>query len=84
MSGSRRKVLSWLGAGGALFTLLPRVALARDPVIYTYDALGRLTSAAYPTGVTVTYTYDAAGNRTQVVTSNGSTPPPPPPPPPPP
>lgn len=66
--------------GGALLALWPAAALAKDPVVYAYDALGRLTSATYPNGVTITYTYDAAGNRTQVVAA--STPPPPPPPPP--
>jgi carbon monoxide dehydrogenase subunit G len=35
---------------------------------YTYDALGRLTgSFNTATGIGVAYTYDAAGNRTQVV-----------------
>ena len=66
-------------AGGTLLALWPRTVLAKDPVVYTYDALGRLTSASFPNGVTITYTYDPAGNRTQVVAA--STPPPPPPPP---
>ncbi len=38
---------------------------------YTYDGQGRLTTAAYNNGTTtttVTYSYDAAGNRTSVVT----------------
>lgn len=55
----------------------PRGAHAGDPVTYTYDALGRLTSATYPGGVTITYSYDPAGNRTEVVSA--PTPPPPPP-----
>ncbi|AQQ37259.1 hypothetical protein A8E95_12180 [Burkholderia cenocepacia] len=41
-------------------------------VDYTYDALGRLVKAVYSDGAkttTVTYNYDAAGNRTSV-TSN--------------
>ena len=40
-------------------------------VIYTYDSLGRLYQAQYTTPdgtITVTYSYDSAGNRTSVVT----------------
>jgi len=33
---------------------------------YTYDLLGRLTGVTYSNGSTVTYAYDAAGNRTTV------------------
>jgi YD repeat-containing protein len=36
-------------------------------VTYGYDALGRLISVTNSNGVTTTYTYDAAGNRTQQV-----------------
>ena len=32
---------------------------------YKYDAHGRLIEIDYPNGAVVTYTYDAAGNRTQ-------------------
>jgi YD repeat-containing protein len=39
--------------------------------IYTYDALGRLKTVHYPSGATVTYTYDAAGNRTRLVAVAG-------------
>ena len=51
-------------------TLLTVTAPATGSVTYTYDSQGRLASATYtsPTGsVTVTYSYDAAGNRTAVV-----------------
>jgi hypothetical protein len=45
-------------------------------VTYTYDALGRLTSALYDTGVCIANTYDANGNRLSesivVVTSSGT------------
>jgi|JI81BgreenRNA_FD_contig_123_63178_length_6088_multi_8_in_1_out_0_1 YD repeat-containing protein len=44
-----------LGAG--------RRALA-DTVSYTYDALGRVWIVTYSNGATITYAYDAAGNRT--------------------
>lgn len=78
LSHDRRTTLRQLLAGGAILAVAwPRAALAKDPVVYAYDALGRLASAAYPNGVTIIYTYDAAGNRTQV--SAGSGPPPPPP-----
>lgn len=53
-------VLSALLASGAAFA-------ANGSVVYTYDALGRVTSASYDTGVLVYYTYDANGNRTQQV-----------------
>lgn len=33
-------------------------------VQYTYDQLGRVTTALYGNGVCVIYTYDANGNRT--------------------
>ena len=49
------------------------VAAASGPalagsVAYTYDTLGRLSTATYGTGVVITYSYDAAGNRTSYVT----------------
>jgi YD repeat-containing protein len=47
---------------------------AGGAVIYTYDALGRVTTASYDTGVIIIYTYDSNGNRTQkVVKVNTST-----------
>jgi YD repeat-containing protein len=49
-----------------------RSALAADQTIYTYDALGRLQSVQYQNGTTVAYTYDPAGNRTQVANTGGS------------
>ena len=45
---------------------------AAGPVTYQYDALNRLTSAAYNTG-TNTYAYNAVGNRTSLTTSGGTT-----------
>jgi len=51
-------------------------------VTFTYDAVGRVTSAVYDTGVTLQYNYDPSGNRTQQVlvvgTSPGAPPPAPP------
>lgn len=39
-------------------------ASAQTSVTYSYDNLNRLTEARYSNGVTVTYAYDALGNRT--------------------
>jgi YD repeat-containing protein len=61
-----------LGLASAL--LAPSAHAANGSVIYTYDALGRVTTASYDTGVIVIYTYDANGNRTaQVININTST-----------
>lgn len=48
-------------------------ASAQTSVTYTYDDLNRLTGVHYSNGVTVTYAYDALGNRTAktVITSSG-------------
>jgi hypothetical protein len=42
---------------------IDRASAANGSVVYTYDALGRLKSASYDTGVIVIYTYDSNGNR---------------------
>jgi YD repeat-containing protein len=36
---------------------------ANGSVAYTYDALGRVTTASYDTGVCILYSYDPNGNR---------------------
>jgi YD repeat-containing protein len=58
-----------LGIATAFGCMLP-LAVAHAGVTYTYDDLGRLTTAAYDNNKTITYTYDPAGNRTQVATAN--------------
>jgi len=67
------------GLVAAGFGLMLARAAKADPVTYTYDVFGRVTSVTYPNGTTTTYTYDDAGNRTG--RSNAASPPPPPPPP---
>lgn len=42
---------------------MPVALAANGSVFYTYDALGRLSTASYDTGVCVIYAYDANGNR---------------------
>lgn len=36
---------------------------------YTYDNLGRVTKVTYSNGKSITYSYDAAGNRVTVVSA---------------
>jgi YD repeat-containing protein len=44
---------------------------ANGSVAYTYDALGRVITVSYDTGVCLIYSYDPNGNRTsQVVNVN--------------
>jgi YD repeat-containing protein len=54
-----------LGAIVAGEAVSHRAVAANGSVAYTYDALGRVISASYDTGVVVLYAYDANGNRTQ-------------------
>jgi YD repeat-containing protein len=41
-----------------------------NSVSYTYDSLNRLTSIIYGNGDTLSYTYDAAGNRLSYTSTN--------------
>lgn len=64
-----------LAIGLSLTAVHPGQA-ANGSVAYTYDSLGRVTTASYDTGVCIIYTYDANGNRlseTINVTASGST-----------
>jgi YD repeat-containing protein len=70
MTLSRRAAIAQLSAatalGGAL--LAPSKAFA-ETTQYKYDSLGRLVLVIFDDGSSVTYAYDSAGNRTQVVRS---------------
>ena len=56
----------------AFAVLVPSGSIAS--AIYTYDQLGRLTTAFYDNGVCVAYAYDANGNRTSQINTLGGTP----------
>ena len=46
---------------------------ANGSVAYTYDALGRVITASYDTGVCIRYSYDANGNRlTEIIAISSS------------
>lgn len=55
---------------GSLLIMFSASAHSEINASYTYDAMGRLVSAVYTDGTkstTVTYSYDASGNRTSVI-----------------
>jgi YD repeat-containing protein len=58
-------------AGGAMVMLamIAVVPAHAGSATHTYDSLGRLTKVTYSNGTVITYTYDAAGNRSTVVTT---------------
>ena len=62
---------------GAAAAFMPASSdAANGSVAYTYDALGRVTTASYDTGVCILYAYDPNGNRlseTINVTASGAT-----------
>ena len=45
---------------------------ANDSATYTYDTYGRIWTVTYANGTVTTYTYDAGGNRSAVVTTCSS------------
>lgn len=65
---SRRSAFAKLLLGGTAFAAFGRAGVAHADT-YTYDALGRLATVTRPNGAVVTYAYDAAGNRTSVVSA---------------
>lgn len=61
-----KSILISMGVCSALSSTTEAVA---GSVTYAYDTLGRVIRATYSSGVVIVYTYDAAGNRTSVMTS---------------
>ncbi len=53
------------------FFFIPFCCSASVTLTYEYNALDRLSVAAYGTSFTETYTYDATGNRTGLTVSTG-------------
>ncbi len=51
------------------FLMLGGSAIYAGSANYTYDNLGRVTKVTYSNGKSVTYSYDAAGNRVTVVSA---------------
>ena len=59
-----------------LVMMISAVPTEAGTISYTYDQLGRLSQAAYPSGAVIRYAYDANGNRTSyVVTGSANLPP---------
>lgn len=75
-----RKGLKAFASGSVLIAAMAANVLAvpiayaqtSGATAYTYDELGRVRSATFSNGSTVNYTYDPAGNRTQVVHFNNN------------
>jgi YD repeat-containing protein len=64
----------WLCVLAVMLATMSEPAAAANA--YTYDGLGRLSTATFPNGMEITYSYDAAGNRTSVVSASASNSPP--------
>lgn len=67
---SKRRIWSAVLAMAFLVLGIPFAASAAISVTYQYDSQGRVSQAVYVNGATtrtVTYTYDAAGNWSSVI-----------------
>jgi YD repeat-containing protein len=60
--------MRYLILAASFVAIISSGAVASTATTYTYDTLGRVSTATYPNGTVITYSYDPAGNRTQVVT----------------
>src|SRR5688572_5584387 len=75
-AASYHPLLRWIKGGRMLVCIAmllgaPAGFTATGSVVYTYDPLGRISTASYDTGVIIIYKYDANGNRTaQVINVN--------------
>lgn len=67
------RVLVFLILLGACFTFPVSSMAANGAIVYTYDALGRVLTASYDTGIIVIYAYDSNGNRTQQIVNINTT-----------
>jgi YD repeat-containing protein len=74
----QRGFKKYCALAAAIMTSTPGVAQVAN-VAMVYDNLGRLTQATYPGNVVVTFSYDAAGNRTSYTVINSPNPTPAPP-----
>lgn len=59
-------------AAASLLLMLGAAPVQAGETAYTYDVLGRVTKVVYPDGGVVEYSYDNAGNRTQVNRTAGT------------
>ena len=82
MLGAERSILAAVMGAALCIGLGGNAAHAQETITYEYDALGRLTNATTSggpsNGVSQTYDYDPAGNRTQQTVIGSSNPAPPP------
>ncbi len=58
-----------VGAGMLALLAVATLPAQGGSATNTYDSLGRLSKVTFSNGTVVTYTYDATGNRTTVVTT---------------